>query len=107
MIVRSTGYFEATVVKELTVVLYWLGQTDADYGSHSGAPWCGQKIQTSQKWHEQGDAQMSGFDTHCNNNCGRFCQSGTFKRCGARYSMECSDFPLAPIPYPYYKIPFE
>ena len=52
MIVRSTGYFEATVVKELTVVLYWLGQTDADYGSHSGAPWCGQKIQTSQKWHE-------------------------------------------------------
>ena len=52
MIVHSRGYFEATVVKELTVVLYWVGQTVADCGSHSEALWCGQKIQTSQKWDE-------------------------------------------------------
>ena len=29
----------------------------------------GQKIQTSPKWLEWGDAQMSGSGTHCNNNC--------------------------------------
>ena len=40
------------------------------YGTHTrlGEQY-GQKIQTSPKWLEWGDAQMSGSGTHCNNNC--------------------------------------
>ena len=41
----------------------------------SNSQTCGKKIQTSQKWQEWGDAQISGFDTHCNNNCGHFCET--------------------------------
>ena len=41
-----------------------------EYGTHTwlGVQY-GQKIQTSPKWLEWGDAQMSGSGTHCNNNC--------------------------------------
>ena len=41
-----------------------------EYGTHTwlGVQY-GQKIQTSLKWLEWGDAQMSGSGTHCNNNC--------------------------------------
>ena len=41
-----------------------------EYGTHTRlAEQYGQKIQTSPKWLEWGDAQMSGSGTHCNNNC--------------------------------------